>query len=253
MKRLKYRVMVDDVLLDAFRHGVFDWYRVHGRALPWRMTRDPYAIVVSEIMLHQTTVMTVVPVYNAFMQTFPTVEALHAAPLEAVKTITDPLGYKVRGRWLKEIAAVVVERWKGEWPQTVEELMTLPGVGRYTAGAILSFAFGVDAPILDTNVRRVVGRYFGLNYRDTRAETEHRLWALAEAVVPPGQAVDFNQALMDFGAMVCTARKPACTVCPLYLQCQTGGAAEAPTTAAEAPARYQITRRRPADQASSIS
>jgi A/G-specific adenine glycosylase len=250
VKRLKYRVVVDAALMDGFRTGVWDWYRRYGRHLPWRVTRDPYAIVVSEIMLHQTTVATVVPVFTKFMQRFPTVEALHAATLDEVKAITDPLGYKIRGEWLKRIAAVVVERWKGNWPRQVEALMELPGVGRYTAGAILSFAFGIDAPILDTNVRRVLGRYFGLKYQDHRAEIQHRLWALAEAVVPEGQAIDFNQALMDFGAMVCTARKPACTICPLFTQCRATTATSPDEVAAEDPTPYQLSLRQGDDQSS---
>ncbi len=243
MKRIKYSAEIEQAALQVFRRGVVGWYSQHGRDLPWRKTRDPYAIIVSEIMLHQTTVATVEPVYARFMDAFPTAQALHQAPLDAVKAITDPLGYKVRGQWLKAIAEAVVEQHGGEWPRTVEGLMAFPGVGRYTAGAVLSFAFGIDAPILDTNVKRVLGRYFGIEYRETRAEIQHQLWALAEGVVPPGEAIHFNQAIMDFGAMVCTARKPACTICPVYNLCVSATGRDAGTAAAEEPLHYRVVPR----------
>lgn len=242
MKRIKYVAEVWPEALAGFQQGVMTWYRQYGRDLPWRRTQDPYAIIVSEIMLHQTTVTTVGPVYAQFLERFPTVEVLHAAPLEEVKSITDPLGYKVRGQWLKDIAAAVVEEHGGRWPDTVEGLMSLPGVGRYTAGAVLSFAFGMDAPIVDTNVKRVLGRYFGISYRETRAEVQHHLWALAEAVLPAGQASVFNQALMDFGAMLCTARKPACIICPAFQFCQSA-ALPAGQAAAEEPLTYRVRSR----------
>lgn len=241
MKRIKYVAHIESHRLFAFRAGVWSWYQTHGRDLPWRRMGDPYSVIVSEIMLHQTTVATVEPVFLRFLERFPTVEALYAAPLEDVKAITDPLGYKVRGSWLKRIAAHVVEQCEGEWPDTVEGWMAMPGVGRYTAGAVLSLAFGHDAPILDTNVKRVLGRYFGLDFQETRAEMQHHLWALADAVIPPGQGRDFNQALMDFGAMVCTARKPVCTVCPMVTACLSAGGAS--SAAAEERAPYDITPR----------
>ncbi len=234
MKRVKYRADVEPEALRVFREGVLSWYQQNGRDLPWRRTQDPYAVLVSEIMLHQTTVTTVIPVYEAFLGRFPTIESLYQAPLDEVKAITDPLGYKVRGRWLKSIATVVVEEWGGQWPDTVEVLMTLPGVGRYTAGAIASFALGVQAPIVDTNVKRVLGRYFGLDYKTPKAAVQHALWALAEAVVPPGEAYRFNQALMDFGAMLCTARKPLCLICPAEAFCQVSTPSKVDAAAEEA-------------------
>jgi A/G-specific adenine glycosylase len=242
MKRIKYTAAIPRHLLTAFQNGIWQWYHGHGRDLPWRRSRDPYAVIVSEIMLHQTTVATVIPVFEEFMRTFPDVEALHAAPLGAIKAITDPLGYKVRGSWLKAIADHVVDDLAGEWPDTVEGWMAMPGVGRYTAGAVLSLAFGQDAPILDTNVKRVLGRFFGIEWKDSKAETLHRLWALAEGVLPPGEAMHFNQALMDFGAMVCTARKPGCTICPALDDCITVGG-EFPSAAAEEAASYTVALR----------
>lgn len=242
--RLKYFAEIPKSDLEQFQDDVLTWYRAHGRDLPWRHTRNPYAILVSEIMLHQTQVRTVLPVYQAFMETFPTVEALANADLDAVKAITDPLGYKVRGRWLHQIAVTVVNEWSGQFPRTVEELCQLPGVGRYTAGAIMSFAYEEKAPILDTNVNRLLGRYYGIDYRDSHAEVRHQLWALAEASIPDDAVHAFNQALMDLGAQVCTSRKPTCLICPLYRGCVTGGLGMGHASkAAEESVQYH--RRRP--------
>ncbi|MHB1612498.1 MAG: HhH-GPD family protein [Sulfobacillus sp.] len=222
MKRIKYQAAIARSALMVFREEIILWYRKQGRDLPWRATQDPYHIVVSEILLHQTTVRSVIPVYAAFLERFPTVQDCAEGPLEDIKAITDPLGYKIRGEWLYRIARYVMEHCQGRFPDTLDALMALPGVGRYTAGAVLSFAFGQDAPILDTNVNRLLGRYFGVNYKDKSAEVQHRLWSLAEAVIPPGAGSEFNQALMDMGAMVCTARKPSCLLCPIAHNCATG-------------------------------
>lgn len=243
-KRSGYVAAMDDRVREAIVERILAWYGEYGRDLPWRRTRDPYAVLVSEILLHQTQVKTVLPVYEAFLTRFPDVFSLACADLADVKEITDPLGYKVRGRWLHEIARAVVERYEGRFPDTVEELVALPGVGRYTAGAVVSFAFEKPAPILDTNVNRLLGRYFGVDFRDSRADTRHRLWALAEALVPPDRVHAFNQALMDLGAMVCTARRPECLICPLHEDCRTGGWRLADT---EAAAEDRVSYRRPGD------
>lgn len=240
MKRIKYWAAVADAPLSLFQQGILEWYRAFGRDLPWRHTRDPYKILVSEILLHQTMVKTVEPVYRRFLDRFPDVFALARAPLAEVKEITDPLGYKVRGQWLWRIARMVVEEMDGQFPDTLEGLLALPGVGRYTAGAVLSFAFGHDAPILDTNVTRLVGRYFGVNDEKPGADTRHRLWALAEAVIPAGLGPEFNQALMDMGALVCTARKPLCLYCPVRAGCAAFGGEEGPGTAAEERVAYRL-------------
>jgi A/G-specific adenine glycosylase len=200
--------------LRTFRRHLLDWYQANGRDLPWRGTRDPYAIVVSEILLHQTQVSRVIPVYEQFLRRYPTVEALARARLSAVKRLTDPLGYKVRGRWLHAIAQHVAEERAGYFPQTLDELRRLPGVGRYTAGAVMSFAFHRDAPILDTNVARLLSRYFGVG------GSRRELWAYANRVIPRGRAHVFNQALMDLGALVCVARAPRCVRCPLRRGCR---------------------------------
>lgn len=242
MKYLKYQAEIDRNKLSVFRQGILLWYREHGRDLPWRRTRDPYKILVSEIMLHQTTVKTVIPIYEAFVARFPTLATLAAGPLDDVKAITDPLGYKRRGQWLHDIAVTVATIHQGQFPSTLEALLALPGIGRYTAGAIMSFAFEMDAPILDTNVKRVLGRYFGIDYRDSTAETQHHLWALADGVLPPGQGSEFNQALMDLGAMVCASRRPLCTICPLVTDCRVFGDDDA-HAAAEERLVYRVTPR----------
>ncbi len=223
MTRIKYWAVVEPSRLAQIHDGVVNWFQEEGRDLPWRHTRDPYAILVSEILLHQTTVATVLPVYRRFLEAFPTVEALAAAPLESVKAITDPLGYKVRGAWLKRIAASVLSEFAGQVPDTLEALMALPGVGRYTAGAVLTFAHQKPAGILDTNVGRVLSRLFAIPAKPAGAERWHRLWALAEAVVPADRAWAFNQGLMELGALVCRARKPLCLTCPLFAVCPSRG------------------------------
>lgn len=193
------------------------WYAAHGRDLPWRKTRDPYAILVSEILSHQTQISRVVPVYEAILERFPTAEAMALAPVEAVKTITDPLGYKIRGNWLHGAALQVADRFGGVMPQTLPELRQLPGIGRYTAGAVMNFAHQQDAPVLDTNIARLLRRYFGV-MATPRARTSE-LWSLAAAVIPKGKGYLINQALMDLGAIVCRAKAPRCNACPLRRGC----------------------------------
>jgi A/G-specific adenine glycosylase len=213
------RALIDPELLSTFQDELLAWYAAEGRDLPWRHTEDPYEILVSEIMLQQTQVRTVIPYYHRFLEKFPTLHSLAAAPLDEVKTITDPLGYKVRGERLKRIAEAAVERYGGALPTTEAELLNLPGVGRYTAGAVRSFAYRHDAPILDTNVLRLLVRVFDPPREGGGAALLRRLWALAEAVIPQGKGYVLNQALMDFGAQVCTARRPICLFCPLRPIC----------------------------------
>ncbi len=212
-------------LARKFRGRLLRWFAAHGRDLPWRRTSDPYHILVSEIMLQQTQVERVRPKYEAWIARWPTLETLAAAPLEEVCAEWRPLGYNIRPVRLHSIAREAVERYGGRLPDTPEALLAMKGIGRYTAGALLSFAFRRDAPILDTNVLRVLHRVFlgpglpdgaGVS-RQPRADhtTRQRLWALSTALVPPGNAYAFNSALMDFGALVCTARKPICLLCPM--------------------------------------
>jgi A/G-specific adenine glycosylase len=190
------------------------WYAVNGRDLPWRHTRDPYAILVCEILSHQTQLARVVPVYTKLLRRYPTVEAMAGAPLNDVKAITDPLGYKVRGRWLH--AAALQVRDAGAFPATLEGLRRLPGVGRYTAGALMSFAYEADVPMVDTNIRRVISRHF---MGGAPGVTPAKVWALAASLIPRRHGYLLNQALMDLGAMVCRARAPACARCPVSRSC----------------------------------
>jgi A/G-specific adenine glycosylase len=210
----------DAASIRGFQRQLLQWYDDHGRDLPWRRTRDPYRILVSEFMLHQTQVERVIPKYHEWLQQYPTFEALAAAPVDDVKALWRPLGYYFRAERLHQIAHVVTQTCRGRLPDTVDELIVLPGVGRYTAGAILSFAFHKDAPIVDTNVRRVLRRLFGVPGNPLRAAANKRIWQLAEAILPPGKAYVFNQALLDFGALLCLARTPRCSVCFIAKRCQ---------------------------------
>ncbi|TMC66909.1 MAG: A/G-specific adenine glycosylase [Chloroflexota bacterium] len=201
----------------SFQRRVLAWYAAHGRDLPWRKTRDPYAILVSEILSHQTQIARVIPVYEALLKRYPTAQAMALAPVEAVKAITDPLGYKIRGQWLHGAALQVADRFGGVMPQTLPELRQLPGIGPYTAGAVMSFAHQRDAAVLDTNVARLLRRYFGVTA--AASARTHELWSLAAAVIPKGKGYLINQALMDLGAMICRAKAPRCNACPLRRSC----------------------------------
>ena len=203
-----------------FRRQLLTWYRKHGRDLPWRRTADPYHILVSEIMLQQTQVDRVLPKYREWLTKYPSFEALaSAAPADVARTWY-PLGYNIRPRRLQTIAREAVDRFGGELPSDEQTLLSFKGIGQYTAGAIRSFAFRERAAILDTNVARVLSRVF-LGGVDPKAHaTRRRLWQMSAALVPRRHAFDFNQALMDFGATVCTARKPRCGGCPMRRHCR---------------------------------
>jgi A/G-specific adenine glycosylase len=198
---------------------LLDWYAAHKRRLPWRGERDPYRVWVSEIMLQQTQVETVIPYYHRWLKRFPTVRTLAAAPLADVLRLWEGLGYYARARHLHRAAQRIVNEHGGRMPRTVEELRALPGVGRYTAAAIASLAFGEDAAVLDGNVKRVLARVFDFRGDVKAAAGEKRLWDIAETLAPPGRAADHNQALMDLGASLCTPRAPQCGECPLRALC----------------------------------
>ena len=202
-----------------FQHRLLKWYRQHGRDLPWRKTSDPYRILVSEVMLQQTQVDRVIPKYHEFLERYPTFQALAEASPDDVKKTWYPLGYNIRPLRLHSIARETVARYGGELPGDPEELLSFKGIGRYTAGAVRSFAFNEDAPILDTNVMRVLHRIF-VGTGDPKGR-KAALWELSEALIPKGKGYDFNQALMDFGATVCTARDPYCLLCPMKDFCKT--------------------------------
>lgn len=199
---------------------LLEWYATEQRDLPWRTTHDPYAILVSEMMLQQTQVDRVLPKYRQFLDAFPTIEDLAAAPTSAVISVWVPLGYNTRAVRLQAIARQVVAEYQGRIPDTIEELLKLKGIGRYTAGAIACFAYHKQVATVDTNIRRVLHRIFlGLEYPEARANDAQML-ALAEQVLPTGEAYAWNQALMDLGATICTSNNPRCEQCVLQEVCQ---------------------------------
>jgi len=199
----------------ALVERLLGWFARHKRDLPWRREpRDPYRVWLAEVMLQQTQVATVIPYYERWLARFPTLEALAAASLDDVLKLWEGLGYYARARHLHAAVRAVMHNYGGRIPRTVEALLSLPGVGRYTAGAVASLAFNADAPVLDGNVKRVLGRVYGL-----RAPKDGALWRLAQSLLPPGRAGAFNEALMDLGSMVCLPRAPRCGLCPLREQC----------------------------------
>jgi A/G-specific adenine glycosylase len=202
------------------RRALLKWYRVEARDLPWRKTQDPYKIWVSEIILQQTRVEQGLPYYNRFLEAFPTVESLAAASDDAVMKQWEGLGYYTRARNLHKAAQLVVEKYNGVLPSKVEHLCLLPGIGKYTAGAIASIAFGERAPILDGNVKRILARIFNLDASIDLSETEKELWEMAETLVPRKDPGDFNQAMMELGARLCTPKNPNCMTCPVLTHCE---------------------------------
>jgi len=196
------------------------WYDSSQRRLPWRGTKDPYAIWVSEIMLQQTRVETVIPYYHRFLERFPSVEALAAAPLTEVLKAWENLGYYSRARNLHKAAGLVTLRFNGRVPEKGDELLRLPGIGRYTAGAILSIAFGQAAPAIDGNVRRVISRLGAIEESIDAPRGQEKVEELVGALLPGSDPGRFNQALMELGAVLCTPKKPGCAGCPLRESCR---------------------------------
>ncbi len=210
---------------DQFARDLLAWYDAHKRDLPWRrLGHDPYAVWVSEIMLQQTTVTAVIPFYHKWMARFPTVQSLADAPLDDVLKHWAGLGYYARARNLHKGTQAVVAEHGGQVPSDPKTLLALPGIGRYTAGAILSIAFGQEAPILDANVIRVLSRVHAVaGDPKTSASVQATLWRLAEEAIPKGRAGDFNQAMMELGALVCEAGAPRCGSCPVSAECRARG------------------------------
>lgn len=199
---------------------LLDWYAEHARQLPWRGTADPYIVWVSEIMLQQTRVETVIPYFLRWIERFPTVQSLADASEQEVLSAWEGLGYYSRARSLHKAAQIIVREFASQLPQDVDLLRRLPGIGRYTAGAIASIAFGKDEPALDGNIRRVLARLFDVRLPARSPAGEQRLWELARTHLPAGQAGNYNQAMMDLGARLCTPRAPNCASCPLAHLCQ---------------------------------
>jgi A/G-specific adenine glycosylase len=227
-----------------FRQRLLAWYRRHGRDLPWRQTSDPYHILVSEIMLQQTQVDRVLPKYGEWLQKYPSFQALASATESDVARTWYPLGYNIRPRRLHAIAREAVARYDGRLPSDERTLRSFKGIGACTAGAIRSFAFRERAAILDTNVARVLSRVF-VGKGDYRGHAAtRRLWTLSELLLPRRDIFDFNQALMDFGALLCAARNPRCPVCPMANLCRTFPFRPAPPRASATNHRARTRKRR---------
>lgn len=208
-------------------YALIDWYEAQKRDLPWRHTTDPYKIWISEIMLQQTRVESVITYYRRFLQAFPTVHALAAAPEEAVLKAWEGLGYYSRARNLHKAAKVVSETLSGGFPSTYDELRKLPGIGDYTAGAVSSIAFSQPVPAIDGNVKRVTSRIFGLRENINQPSMLRFIRETLTEAIPQGKASPFNQALMELGAMVCIPRSPRCDTCPLTAFCDAYAAGDA--------------------------
>lgn len=217
------------------QRALLSWFDGAQRRLPWRETSDGYAILVSEVMLQQTQVHRVIPVYHAFLQRFPTFESLAEAPAAEVIRAWAGMGYNRRALNLQRAAQAVVERHGGELPRDPRALRALPGVGEYTANALACFALGEQTAVVDTNVRRVLGRVFHWPSTPTDREASET----AQRVLPEGMAWAWNQALMDLGATVCTSRRPVCLLCPLRASCRAAGTFEAEPAVAEGRAAYR--------------
>jgi A/G-specific adenine glycosylase len=203
----------------ALRRALLAWYRRNARDLPWRRTRDPYRIWLAESMLQQTRIDTALPYYRRFVERFPNVRALADARLDDVLRLWAGLGYYTRARNLHKTARIVAREHRGEFPRTATGLQHLPGVGRYTAGAIASMAFGQRAAVVDGNIKRVLTRLLAIEACIEATETTRRLWQLAERLVAPRAPGAFNQALMELGGRVCVSKNPACPRCPLRKWC----------------------------------
>lgn len=217
----------------AFRRRLLSWYASYGRDLPWRRTRDPYAILVSEVMLQQTQVTTVIPFYHRWLARFPTIDALAAAPETDVLHAWQGLGYYTRARNLHSTAKLIVRQYHGVVPREPADIRRLPGLGRYTSNAVATFAFNKSVPIVEANITRVIARLFNIGHAVDSSAGRERLWQSAESLVSTSNAANFNSALMDLGALICL-RKPRCTMCPVRSFCR-----------APKPERLPITKPRP--------
>ena len=249
MKNWKHRLfygkmsrMEGDMDTQSFTRSVIDWYDSGHRALPWRETRDPYRIWISEIMLQQTRAETVVSYYERFLARYPTAEALASADEQELLKIWEGLGYYSRARSLHRAAGEIVEKYGGELPADVERLRALPGIGDYTAGAIASIAFGIPAAAVDGNVERVLCRYDAVQEETGMPAVRRKIAARAQELVPADRPGAFANAMMELGATVCTPRNPACLLCPVRESCRglaLGIAAELPRKAKKKPQRVE--------------
>ncbi len=212
--------MISPESIATLQKNLLGWFDRDQRAMPWRDTRDPYLILVSEMMLQQTQVKTVIPYFERWTAAFPTVHKLAAARESRVLKLWEGLGYYSRARNLHRAAKTIVNEHDGRVPGTLDEILTLPGVGRYTAGAVLSIAFDKPVPVLDGNVKRVLSRLFCLDENGRNKASENRLWLAAESLVPASRPGDFNQAVMELGATLCLPQNPLCLLCPIGASCE---------------------------------
>ena len=212
-------IMIDQKRKLSINTDLISWYKIFARDLPWRRTTDPYAIWVSEIMLQQTRVETVIPYYTCWMDELPTIGSLVAADQDQVLKLWEGLGYYKRAHNLHKAAKIIVDSFDGNLPNNVKSLESLPGIGRYTAGAISSIAFDQPSPILDGNIKRVFTRLFNISTPLQISETEKELWRIAEDLLPEDNPGEFNQALMELGALICLPKTPVCDRCPLKDNC----------------------------------
>lgn len=204
-----------------FADQILDWFKQHGRHdLPWQHPPTPYRVWVSEIMLQQTQVKTVIPFYIKFINKFPTVNTLACAKIDDVLHLWTGLGYYARARHLHQSAQIIMDKYKGQFPEKLEQLILLPGIGRSTAGAICALAYHQSTPILDGNVKRILCRYHRVNHWSGIKSVENELWLKAEKHMPTHHAQNYTQAIMDLGATVCTRKQPRCKACPLHTRCE---------------------------------
>jgi A/G-specific adenine glycosylase len=213
-------ILIPPKSIRAFRRSLHHWYLRHGRDLPWRRTSDPYAIFVSEVMLQQTQVSTVIPYYERWLCRFPDIERLALASESEVLHVWQGLGYYSRARNLHAAAKILRDKYRGVFPRCPKELAELPGAGRYTANAIATFAFDRSVPIIEANTARVIARVFDVRVPIDERAGRNALWQAAEALLPKRGARIHNSALMDLGATICTARTPKCGICPVRNHCR---------------------------------
>ena len=207
-------------MTNSFSNAVLNWYEQYGRkSLPWQIEKSPYHVWLSEVMLQQTQVTTVIPYFKRFINQFPKITDLAKAPIDDILHLWTGLGYYARARNLHKAAQVIADKFDGKFPTKFDDVIALPGVGRSTAGAILSLSQNQHYPILDGNVKRVLTRSFAIEGWPGNKNVENQLWQLSEQVTPDHEVAKFNQAMMDIGAMVCTRSKPKCSLCPLHQLC----------------------------------
>ena len=223
----------------AFYRSLAAWYRRHGRDLPWRRTREPYAILVSEFMLQQTQVATVIPYYHKWLRRFPDFGSLARASENEVLRAWQGLGYYARARNLHATARTLIDRFGGNFPQKIEQMRQLPGIGKYTAHAVASFAFNQPVPIVEANTARVLARLFDLRESIDSGAGQKTLWQYGASLLPKSDAATFNSALLDLGALVCVARKPKSNVCPVRVFCRAKNPAALPVRKSR-PERKQL-------------